>query len=357
MLRSTTTDRADRFVWNRRRLLAAAASLTVPFMPSSGRADTGIVRVGVWAGAFHKALQTHIFGPFHAATGIAVEAHPFGNHSAILAALRAGEPRMDLVFMSDPFVQRGVRHQLLQPINRAAVPNFEALHDRLKRTAFDSGPDIHSCVYLFGANGLVYDTRTGATPDSWAVLWDDRHAGTIIVHGAGAAPVRLAAHLLGQDINNITDLDQISAKLTDLVPGLLSWWDRNDEAGRYFTSGEARIGEFWHHRAMAMAAVGQPLAYALPREGVTGWAEVMAMPMAARNPRGAEALIDFALGADVQSALVAQALPYLPANRLARAPEKFASAAEIAQRVTFIDADYLSQNIDEWLHVVGKVRP
>jgi spermidine/putrescine-binding protein len=343
-------------LWNRRHLFGAAAGLALPFAPNRARADTGVVRAAVWTGAFHEALQTHVFRPFQAATGIAVEAHPFGNHSAILAALRAGEPRLDLVFMSDPFVQRGVRHQLLRPIDRAAVPNFDGLHERLKLTAFDPGPDIHSCIYLFGANGLVYDTRIGAAPDSWSALWDTRHAGKIIVHGAGAAPIRLAAHVVGQDFNTITDLDQISAKLMALAPGLLSWWNRNDEAHQYLTDGKARIGEFWHHRVKAMAAAGAPLAYALPREGVTGWAEVMAVPTAARNPRGAEALIDFVLDREVQSALVAGALPYLPANRLAQAPEKFAGAAEVAERVTFIDADYLSQNIDEWLHVIGKVR-
>ena len=82
----------------------------------------------------------------------------------------------------------------------------------------------------------------------------------------------------------------------------------------------------------------------------------MAVPRAATNPSGAEALIDFVLDAKVQSALVAQALSYLPANRLAQSPKKFAGAAQIAERISFIDADYLSHNIDEWVQIIGKVR-
>ena len=80
------------------------------------------------------------------------------------------------------------------------------------------------------------------------------------------------------------------------------------------------------------------------------------MPRRARNPGGAEALIDFVLDAKVQSALVAEALPYLPASRLARTPDKFASAGQIAERISFIDADYLSRNIDEWVQIIGKIR-
>ena len=156
-------------------------------------------------------------------------------------------------------MQRGKRRQLLQPINRGAVPNYEGLHESLKRTAFDSGPDIHSCIYLFGANGLAYDTRSVAPPDSWAALWDQRHAGAIIIHGADAAPIRLAAQASGQDINNITDLDRIAERLEALAPGILSWWDRNNAADRHFADGTARLGEFWHHRVKQSAATGAPL--------------------------------------------------------------------------------------------------
>ena len=98
-------------------------------------------------------------------------------------------------------------------------------------------------------------------PISWNALWDPRYKGHVALYNDGAQAIPQTAILLGQDPNNITDLDAVMAKLKELKPNLLKFWSSGAELTSLFATGEVWIADFWRGRVNNLKKDGQPVAY------------------------------------------------------------------------------------------------
>ena len=340
---------------------AAAGALAAPYVLRTARSEEDIVYVESWGGTYADAVKTHILEPFKEATGTDYKHAFFGDNDEQLAKLRTGKSRVDLSFLTDTHVMRGVQDKALQPIPIELVPNYEQLFDKFQKPPFDPGPEVYCCSYFYGDRAIAYnEDLIKEVPETWEVFWDPKYKGRVAVWGGGAGPIELGAYVTGQDINNITDLDAIEKRLQALKPNLLKWWTSGAENTQLFASGEAWIGDFWRGRVNNLRKDGHPIAYVAPKEGTPGWVDTMIIPSVAKNPKGAAKLIDFALRPEVQKAFVTKGITYAPTNKgitLSDEETEFLGASpEVLKRITFRDPVYTMANIDSWNELVNRVK-
>lgn len=342
---------------------AAGLATAAVFSPAIVRAaPSGTVYVESWGGTYAEAVKTYILDPFKEATGIDYRHGFFGNNAEQLAKLKTGKSRVDMTFISDSYILRGAKDDALQPITLDNVPNYKNLFESFQHPVFD--PDkaaTYSASYFYGDQAIAYnEDLVKETPESWQILWDSKYQGHVVAYGAGTGPVYLGAHLTGQDINNITDLEIIEKRLMELKPNLLKWWTGGAENTELFATGEAWIGDFWRGRVNNLRKEGHPIGYVQPKEGTTGWVDTMAIPSTAENKEAAEALINFALEAEVQKAFVLNGITYAPTNANISLTDDEANllgaTEEILSRTTFVDPIYNLQNIDKWNEMTNRVK-
>ena len=85
---------------------------------------------------------------------------------------------------SDYMLKILIPQGLVRPLDHGRLPHLKNLDPRFLNQQYDPG-NGHSVPYLWGTTGIGYDKTKVQAPvapvDSWAVLFDPRHAGRILM--------------------------------------------------------------------------------------------------------------------------------------------------------------------------------
>jgi spermidine/putrescine-binding protein len=126
-------------------------------------------------------LPKEVIDDFQRRTGIALNVDTYDSNEAVLAKLQSGVADYDVVVPSDYMLKVLIPQGLVRPLDHARLPHFKNLDPRFLDQKFDPG-NGHSVPYLWGTTGIGYDKRKVQGPvDSWAALFDPRHAGRILM--------------------------------------------------------------------------------------------------------------------------------------------------------------------------------
>jgi len=344
---------------------AGAAAAGAIFAPSILRAQekiSGELVVDTFGGTYADAVREYIVKPFEAKYGVKVRLSSFGNNAEQLAKLQAGNSRLDVSSLNGDGVYVAIKGGALLPLRLDNVPNFSDQDPKFKSPAYETGDgNNYSAALVWGDQAMAYNTdMIKDAPDSWAALWDPAYKGRVAVFGANPGPIYMAATALGQDINNITDLAAIEAKLKELKPNLLKWWSSGSEMTQLFASGEVWIGDFWRGRVNNLKKEGIPVEYVVPKEGAPAWLDTMVVPKSCENRDAAEAFINLMLDAKVQRNFCTKGISYAPSNvktQLSREEQVFLGATpEIFAGAVFPNAAYQAAHIDEWNTIVNRLK-
>ena len=312
----------------------------------------GPLYVESWGGSYAEAVKEFIIDPFIKKYGIEVRHSFFGNNAEQLAKLKAGKTDMDVSFLSESFVYQAMVNDLLLPIRVENVPNYQHLFNKFKNPLYDPGPKVFCVSYFWGDQAIAWNTEKVDKPESWAALWDERYKGHVSLMGAEVTGILEVALYLGQDPNNITDLDAIMAKLRELRPNLLKYWSSGAELTSLFATKEVWISDFWRGRVSNLKKEGHPIQYVQPKEGTIGWVDTMVIPKGAKHRRAAEAFLDFALNKEAHTNFVTKGINYAPCSRLveltSEQSDQLGASPEILKRVVFTNPAYYLKNVDKW---------
>lgn len=240
---------------------------------------------------------------FQAAAGARVEMSLFANNDELFARLRAGNPGFDVIVPSNEFVTRMAQANMLMPLDRTKIPNFENLLPDFKDASFDPGRQ-YSMPYTWLVLGIGYRKSAmlnGETPDSWRFLFDsDQYAGRIALLSESADLIRLGAKYMGLSVNGIPDeaLKQIEDMFIRQKPRIKAF--HGDNGQDLLASGEIDIVlEYNGDMAQLIAAEGgDQFGFVVPREGTLINSDCLCIPAGAPNPDDAHALINFLLDAE-----------------------------------------------------------
>jgi spermidine/putrescine-binding protein len=274
---------------------------------------TRTVNIYIWT----NYLPQDVLEDFEKRTGIDANVDTYDSNEAILEKLQSGVADYDIVVPSDYMMKILIPAGLLREIDQARLPNRKNLDPRFLNQQYD--PDNrHSLPYLWGTTGIGYDkTKIGGSIDSWGALFDERHAGRILMLDDMREAFGAALKLMGRSINEKDPavLRQAAERLKK-QKRLVKTYNSSDFAN-LLASGDVDVAHGWNgEMAEAVASHPDRLVYVVPKEGGTLWIDNLAIPKGARNLDAAYAFINFVMEPGIMARIVND-VHYAGANQAA----------------------------------------
>ncbi len=292
-------------------LIAAACLLTV--LTACGKPGSKVVNIYIWTNYLPQEVVTE----FERRTGIHANVDTYDSNEAVLEKLQSGVADYDVVVPSDYTVKILAPQGLVQPLDHSRLPHLANLDPRFLDQKYDPR-NGHSVPYLWGTTGIGYDkTKIQEPVDSWAALFDPRHAGRILMLDDVREAFGAALKLMGRSINERDPaiLRQAAGKLKQQKP-LVRTYNSSDFAN-LLAAGDVDVAQGWNgEMAEAVANSKGRLAYVVPKEGGTLWIDNLAIPKGARNLDAAYAFLDFVMEPEIAAKIVNH-VHYAGANRAA----------------------------------------
>lgn len=277
---------------NRRNLLWA---MSVALL--AGTADTasaaGEIRVLNWQG--YGTDEAFAIEAFEKNTGVKVVHDYFTSEQEMLTKLRTNPGAYDVVLVNSAFTGQAKAEGLIARIDTADMPNVKDLAPSMGQNPdLVVGGEVYGVAWTWGATGLaVNKDKVNPLPTSLAILWDTQYAGQVSIRDDGVEAVQFAALALGQDMNDIKDLEAVKAKLKELMPQIKTFWSSENDWNQFFSAGDFTVSTFWSGGAGRSLSNGLPVAFVVPAEGAVGWLDSLAIPAASKNQDAARAFINW----------------------------------------------------------------
>jgi spermidine/putrescine transport system substrate-binding protein len=237
-------------------------------------------------------IGAYTISDFELLCGVTVTQDFYDTNESLLTRVRQGNPGFDVAFPNDYMVRMLVDEGLLLPITREHVPNLVKVDGRWLGMNYDP-QNTYSVPYLWSSFGVGY--RAAAFPQgiqSWYQVFE--HAGPVywIADQRAMFPVALA--LLGYDPNSVDPAEIRAAR--DFLLRNSSNVQALTEGGRDpLVTGEADAiltynAEIYN---LLLECACADYAYSVPQEGSIVDVTAAVILKGARNPRLAEAFIDY----------------------------------------------------------------
>lgn len=277
---------------NRRNLLGAMSVALLAGTAGIASA-AGEIRVLNWQG--YGTDEAFAIEAFEKKTGVKVVHDYFTSEQEMLTKLRTNPGAYDVVLVNSAFTGQAKTEGLIARIDTADMPNVKDLAPSMGQNPdLVVGGEVYGVAWTWGATGLaVNKDKVNPTPTSLAILWDTQHAGQVSIRDDGVEAVQFAALALGQDMNDIKDLEAVKAKLKALMPQIKTFWSSENDWNQFFSAGDFTVSTFWSGGAGRSLSNGLPVAFVVPEEGAVGWLDSLAIPAASRNQDAARAFINW----------------------------------------------------------------
>ena len=237
---------------------------------------------------------------FEKLTGIKVNYDNYESNEAMYAKLKSGAVSYDIIIPSDYMIERLVSEDMLTEVDFSKITNYGLIDERYKGLYFDP-EEKFSVPYNVGMVGLIYNSSTvEETPDSWAVMWDEKYKGDILTFNNPRDSFAIAQLLLGIDLNTTdkAELDAAAALLKEQKKDVQAYM--LDEAARTKIESEnADIAVIYNGEAYLAFEANDKLDFVIPEEGTCIWLDAFAIPKDAENKENAELFLDFLCREDI----------------------------------------------------------
>jgi spermidine/putrescine transport system substrate-binding protein len=290
------------------------------------RAADNVLNVFAWS----EYIPQNVIDGFTRETGIKVNYDTYASNEEMLAKLRAGGVKYDLIQPSEYTVEMLIKAGRLEPIDHAKIPNFKNLLPEYTNMAFDPG-NKYTIPWMTGTVGIVVNTERIKDPiRGYGDVFQDKYAGRIIVVNDSRELVTWALATLGIGPNDITP-----GNLTKAKPILARWiklvrkFD-SDSPKTDLLAGNVDVGVVWSgEAAFCWQEDPKRFAYILPSEGAHLFVDNLAIPKGAPHNDAAMRFMDYVLRPEV-SKLISDKFPYTNPNGEARkllSPQQLANPA------------------------------
>lgn len=277
-------------------------------------ASEKVVNVYNWA----DFIEPSVITDFEQEYGVKVNYDVFDSSEILETKLLVGHSNYDVVFPSGAFLEREIKADVYQKLDKAQLPNLKNLDPQVNRTMSTSDPGNQFAVdYMWlTTTGIAYDVpkiraRMGDAPvDSWRLLFDPALVAKFQDCGVTVldAPLDVVASVLiflGKDPNSESpeDLKAVERVLVSIRPYI-----RYADSVRYISdlaNGEICLalgwsGDLTQARRRAKEAGKQvQLGYSIPREGAIMGFDALAIPADAPHARNAHLFINYLLRPEV----------------------------------------------------------
>ena len=269
-------------------LLASAALLA---LTSAARAE-GELHLYIWS----DSIAPELIAKFEAETGTKVTVDGYNSNEDLLTKLQAGATGYDLVMPSQHFVRIMIDQGLLENIDAASLAAFQQVDPKWRGQWWDETNE-YSIPVAYGTAGYTVNRDQYKGPvDSWSVFFEPgaELQGKIALLSypdevIGAAQLYLGVPFCSE---NPDEMKKVLDLLMAQKPSVAAYTSDNIE--NRVGGGEVAAHFWWDGNSMKTRANdGANIEYAMPKEGLVGWIDSLAVPKGAANIDNAKAFIDF----------------------------------------------------------------
>ncbi|WP_170560016.1 ABC transporter substrate-binding protein [Ruegeria atlantica] len=234
-------------------------------------------------------------GAFAQASGHTVVHEYFNSEQEMLTKLRTNPGAYDVVLINAAFTPQAQEEGLIGPIDVTLIENLSDVPpDIAGNPDLNAGGALHGVPWTWGLTSFAVNTgEFDQTPDSIEVFWDKAHEGKVSIRDDALEAVQFAAIATGQDINNISDLDAVQAKLAELMPQIKTYWGSENDWNQFMAAGDLDVATFWSGSASRSMAAGLPVQFVVPKEGAIGWLDGLSIPTSSTKKEAAHQFIDW----------------------------------------------------------------
>jgi spermidine/putrescine transport system substrate-binding protein len=252
---------------------------------------------GVTVFMYSEYIDPTIPAEFTKRTGLSVTIDVYEAQEEMLAKLQAGGAgHYDVLVASDVTIKQLIALKLIDPLDRAKLPNAKNLWKRFADPAYDRG-NAYTLPYLWGTVGLAWQEGAIAGAPSWAVLFDPaKHVGGYVLMDEARSMIGSTLIQLGKPVNSRdpADLEAAGAALAAAKKDAKCLgFDNGVAALRRVSAGEAAVAVVYNGDAVREHDENPKLQFAVPAEGGIITVDNLCIAAKAPNPAGAHAFIDF----------------------------------------------------------------
>jgi putrescine transport system substrate-binding protein len=289
-------------------LAAAAILIAAVLLPSVASAEERTVNFYNWS----NYIAPGVLEDFTKETGIKVVYDTFDANETLETRLLAGKSGYDVVVPTAYFLQRQIRANVFQKLDKAKLPNLANAWPFVTQhlATYDPG-NVYAVNYMWGTTGIGYNVKKvreilgdEGKIDSWDIVFKPENLAKFRdcgVHMLDSADDIFPAALdyLGLDPNSTKQADLERA--ADLV-GKIRPYVRKFHSSEYLSAlatGEICLVVGWSGDIMqaksraAEAKNGIEIGYVIPKEGAQMFFDNLAIPADAQHVAEAYELIDY----------------------------------------------------------------
>jgi len=293
-------------------IVAIAATLALLSAPA--RSGERVVNFYNWS----NYIAPDVLENFTRETGIKVVYDTFDANETLETRLLAGKSGYDVVVPTAYFLQRQIRANVFQKLDKSKLPNLANAWPMVVQhlATYDPG-NLYAANYMWGTTGIGYNVKMvqkilgpDAKIDSWDIVFKPENLAKFKdcgVHMLDSSDDILPAalHFLGRDPNSTDpgDLEKAADLVAKVRPAVRKF--HSSEYLNALASGEICLVVGWSgdikqaQKRAAEAKNGVEIGYTLPKEGAQMFFDNLAIPKDARNAVEAHAFIDYMLRPEV----------------------------------------------------------
>ena len=243
-------------------------------------------------------LGENVISDFEKQYGVRVIVENFDSNEMMYTKLMAGD-RYDVVIPSDYMIERLLKEDYLQPVDKSMIPNMENMSDAVLGMSYD--PDnTYSIPYFWGSVGLVYN-HENVDPaviesEGWEVLRNTDYAGHIYIYDSERDSFMMAFKALGysmntEDPNEINDAYEWLLQMNNTMSPVYV----TDEVIDGMMNGYKDIAVVYSGDAAVVLDENEDMSFYMPSQGTNIWCDAMVIPQNAENPKLAHEFINYML--------------------------------------------------------------
>lgn len=266
-------------------------------LPFLSFAQKKVVNLYTWTGE----VPDSVIRQFEKETGIKVNLSTYENNEIMYAKLRATKsPGYDIVIPSSYFVDRMRKQNMLQPLDKAKIPNWKNLGKEFLHKAYD--PQSDYCVpYLWGITGIFYNEKYHheAKLQKWSDLWNKSFHDQLLLLNDSREIFSIAFLSLGYPANDQdpVHIKQAFLKLKALMQNVKVF--SSDTVVSIMIDEDATLGSAWNGDAYKASLENPHIKFVYPKDGFVIWVDNLAVPKNALHLDNAYAFINFLLRPDI----------------------------------------------------------
>lgn len=284
-----------------------ATAFAVLTVTASASADE--IRVLNWQG-YGTDLDWAV-AAFTEKTGHTVVHEYFNSEQEMLTKLRTNPGAYDVVLINAAFTPQAQSEGLIGEVDISMIANLADVPANMAQNVdLNAGGGLHGVPWTWGLTSFAINTNDfDQAPASIEVFWDDSYKGKVSIRDDALEAVQFAAIATGQNINDITDLDAIEAKLAALMPQIKTYWGSENDWNQFMAAGDLAVATFWSGSASRSMSAGLPVEFVVPQEGAIGWLDGLSVPTSSTKQDAAYAFIDWMIDPEFYVKWAAEGAP------------------------------------------------